>query len=129
MRLTVAGDTPTSVAICWPVWRCLRKASTAAQTAGVAWLGDESGFDERSRKPSTPSASNRPIHFATVFGVVLNWRATAALDSPKSTTARTIISRPLGVKGAFLCVSIRSSANRWRLATSAFTVQTEWTTS
>src|SRR5579863_6359207 len=30
--------------------------------------------------------------------------------SPSSTTVRTIISRPLGVKGAFLCVSIRSSA-------------------
>ena len=81
MRLTVAGDTPTSAAICWPVWRRLRKASTASQTAGVAWLGDESGLDERSRKPSTPSASNRSIHFTTVFGVVLNWRATAALLS------------------------------------------------
>src|SRR3954453_10024474 len=48
---------------------------------------------------------------------------------PKSTTARTISSRPFGVRRAFLCVSIRSSANRWGLATSAFPVQTEWTTS
>jgi len=79
--------------------------------AVVVWLGEESGLDERSRKPSTPSASKRSIHLATVFAVVLNWRATAALDSPQSTTARTIISRPLGVKGAFLWVSIRSSAN------------------
>ena len=49
-----------------------RKASTAAHTPGVAWLGDECGLDERSRNPSTPSASNRSIHLPTVFGVVLN---------------------------------------------------------
>src|SRR6478672_8225367 len=54
MRLTVAAETPTSAAICAPVWRCLRKASTAAQTAGAVWLGDERGFDERSCKPATP---------------------------------------------------------------------------
>jgi hypothetical protein len=36
-RLTVAAETPTSAAICAPVWRCLRKASTAAQTAGAVW--------------------------------------------------------------------------------------------
>jgi hypothetical protein len=39
MRLTVAAETPTSAASCLPVWRCRRKASTAAQTAGVAWFG------------------------------------------------------------------------------------------
>jgi hypothetical protein len=111
MRLTVAAETPTSAAICWPVWRCRRKDSTAKQMAGVAWLGDESGLEDRSRKPSTPSASNRAIHLATAFGVVLNFRAAAVLVNPQSTTARTIISRPLGVKGAFLCVSIRSPAN------------------
>src|SRR6185437_1518583 len=97
--------TPTSAAICLPVWRCRRKASTAAHTPGVVWLGDECGLDERSRNPSTPSASNRSIHLPTVFGVVLNRRAAAGLDRPSSTTARTIISRPLGVKGAFLCAS------------------------
>jgi hypothetical protein len=70
MRLTVAAETPTSAAVCAPVWRCLRKASTVAQTAGVAWLGEECGLDDRSRKPSAPSASNRAIHLATVFAVV-----------------------------------------------------------
>jgi hypothetical protein len=35
----------------------------------------------------------------------------ALATSPQPITARTIISRPLGVKGAFLWVSIRSSAN------------------
>ena len=52
----------------------------------------------------------------TVFGVVLNWRAAAAWVSLQSTTARTIASRPLGVRRAFLWLSIRSSANRfvWR---------------
>jgi hypothetical protein len=51
------------------------------------------------------------------------------LDSPPFTTARTIISRPLGVKGAFLCVSIWLPTNHRGLATSAFTVTAEWTTS
>ncbi len=94
-----------------PVWRCRRKASTAAQIVGVVWLGEESGLEERSCKPSTPSASNRLVHLATVLGVVLNRRAASALDRPPPITARTIMSRPLGVKGAFLCVSIRASAN------------------
>jgi hypothetical protein len=111
MRLTVAADTPTSAAICLPVYRRRRKASTAEQAAGAVWLGEESGLEERSRKPSTPSARKRLTHLATVFAVVWNARAAATLDSPPSTTDRTIISRPFGVKGALLCVSIRSSAN------------------
>ena len=41
IRLTVAGDTSTSVAICLPVWRCRRNVSTAAHVAGGVWLGDE----------------------------------------------------------------------------------------
>ena len=55
----MAGETPTSAATCSPVWRCLRKASTAAQTAGAVWLGDECGLDERSCKPATPPAGTR----------------------------------------------------------------------
>src|SRR6478736_6653296 len=104
MRLTVAAETPTSAAICAPVWRCLRKASTAAQTAGAVWLGDERGFDERSCKPATPSPRKRPTHLATVFGVVLNCRAAAAFDRPPSITLRAIASRPFGVRDAFWCV-------------------------
>jgi hypothetical protein len=129
MRLTVAVETPTATAICWPVRRCRRKAATAAQTAGGAGLGEQCGRDERSRKPPTPSASNRSIHSPTVLGVVLNRRAAAAFDSPSSTTAPTLISRPLAVKGAFLSASIRSPANHRPSAASAFTLQPESTTS
>ena len=111
MRLTVAAETPTSAAICAPVWRCLRKASTAAHTAGVAWPGDEWGLDERSCNPATPLARKRATHLATVFDVVLNCRAAATFDSPPSITLRAIASRPFGVSDAFLCVSIRFSAN------------------
>jgi hypothetical protein len=71
-RLTVAGDTPASAAICLPVRRCRRKFSMTALVAGDVWLGDERGLDERSRKPFTPSALNRSTHLATVFGVVLS---------------------------------------------------------
>ena len=84
MRLTVADETPTSAAICLPVRR--RPASTVGAWAGVAWLGDEWGLDERPRKASTPSAWNRSVHLETVFGVVWNARAAAAFDKPPSTT-------------------------------------------
>jgi hypothetical protein len=58
MRLTVAAETPTSAAICSPVWRCLRKASILAHVAGAVWLGDKRGRDERSCKPATPWRGN-----------------------------------------------------------------------
>jgi hypothetical protein len=51
------------------------------EPAGAVWLGNERGLDERSRNPSTPPARNRSTHLATDFGVVLNWRAAAALQS------------------------------------------------
>src|SRR5882757_499530 len=91
-------------------WR--RKLSAASQVASGIWPGDERGLEDRSRKPSRPSALKRSTHLATVFAVVLNRRAAAAFVSPPWTTARTISSRPFGVRRAFLCVSIRSSANR-----------------
>jgi hypothetical protein len=52
MRLTVAGDTPTSAAICLPVSRWRRKISMIAHVEGAVWLGNERGLEERSRKPS-----------------------------------------------------------------------------
>src|SRR6266508_5678685 len=127
MRETLALEIPSSVAMCSWVRRSRRKLSTASHVAGGIWTGDERGLEDRSRKPPTPSARKRSTHLPTVFGVVLNWRAAAALVIPRSTTARTISSRPFGVRRAFLWVSIRSSANRWGLATSAFPVRIEWT--
>src|SRR5712671_2158656 len=120
MRLTVAGETPTSAAICLPVWRWRRKTSTTAHVVGAVWLGNERGLEERSRKPSTPPARNRSTHLATVFGVVLNWRAAAALPSPPSITHRTMASRPFGVRGAFLWVSIRSLLGTLKLRNLSF---------
>ncbi|KRR12165.1 hypothetical protein CQ10_39880 [Bradyrhizobium valentinum] len=35
-----AADTPTSAAICLPVWHCRRNASTAEHVAGGVWLGN-----------------------------------------------------------------------------------------
>ena len=108
----MATETPTSAAISWPAWRCLRKASTLFAAAGPVRLGDEWGREERStQNPPAPRPESGLTHLATVFGVVLNWRATAVFDRPPSTTPRAIASRPLGVSEAFLCVSIRFSAN------------------
>src|SRR5258706_11105397 len=108
MRETLALEMLSSTAMCSCVRRSRRKLSTAAQVASGIWLGDERGFEERSRKPSTPSALKRATHLATVFVVVLYWRAAAALLMPRSTTARTMSSRPLGVRRALLWVFIRS---------------------
>lgn len=93
--------------------------STAEHVAGAVWLGNERGLEERSRKPSTPPARNRLTHLATVFGVMLNWRATAALLSPAS-THRTIASRPFGVRGAFLWLFIWSLRGKLKLRNLSF---------
>src|SRR3982074_1974938 len=66
-----------------------RKASTAVQVASAVWPGDERGLEDRSRKPSAPSALKRSTHLATVFGVVLNGRTAGAFLSPPRTAART----------------------------------------
>ena len=70
MRLTVAGDIPISAAICLPVWRCRRNASTVAHVAAGVWPGNEWGREERSRSPSTPSVRKRVTHLATIVGDV-----------------------------------------------------------
>jgi hypothetical protein len=80
----------------------------AAHGGGGVWFGDEWGLEERSRKPSIPSARKRATHLATVFGVVRYRRATVTTLSPSSTTARTIDSRPFGVRSAFLWLFIGS---------------------
>ena len=82
MRETLALEMPSSAAMCSWVRRWRRNLSTASAVASEIWLGDERGFEERSRKPTTPSALKRATHLATVLGVVLNWRAAAALLSP-----------------------------------------------
>src|SRR5262249_16954694 len=81
MRETLALEMPISAAVYSWVRRSRRKFSTASAVASGIWLGDERGLEDRSRKPSTPSAQKRPTHLPTVFGVVLNWRAAAALDA------------------------------------------------
>ena len=55
---------------------------------------------------------------ATVFGVVLNWRAAASL-SPAA-TLHTIASRPFGVRGAFLWVLIWSLRGTLKLRNLSF---------
>ena len=81
---------------------CVRKLIAAAKPG---WYGGPDLVRLAHVAPIERQLQIRSIHLATVFGFVLNWRAAAAWDSPQSTTARTIISRPLGVRGAFFWVS------------------------
>src|SRR5262245_38928410 len=108
MRETEALEMPSSPAMCSCVRRCRRNLSTASAAAREIWLGNEWGLEERSCRPSRPCSLKRSIHLATVLGVVLKRRAAAALLNPCSTTARTISSRPFGVRQALLWVFIRS---------------------
>jgi hypothetical protein len=62
----------------------------------------------------------RATHLVTVFGVVLNWRAAAALLNASSITLRTIASRPLGVRGAFLWLFIWSLRGTLKLCNLSF---------
>jgi hypothetical protein len=57
-------------------------ASTTVHVAAGVWIGDERGLEERSRNPSAPWARKRSTHLATVFSVVLNWRAAGGLAHP-----------------------------------------------
>ena len=112
MRLTVAGDIPISAAICLPVWRCRRNASTVAHVAAGVWPGNEWGREERSRSPSTPSVRKRVTHLATIVGDVELARGCGLAEPSFNNTAHHGLST-FGRKGAFLWVSIRFSANRW----------------
>jgi hypothetical protein len=57
---------------------------------------------------------------AIVFGVVLKRSAAPAWLNPPSTTLRTIASRPLGVKGAFLWTFIWSLLGTLKLRNLSF---------
>jgi hypothetical protein len=120
MRLTVAGERRFRPRFAYRCGAASAKASTAAHVAGGVWLGNERGLEERSCKPSTPSARKRPTHLATVFGVVLYRPVTAALLNPPSTTARTIASRPRGVRRAFLWLFIWSLRGTLKLRNLSF---------
>ena len=78
----------TSAAICSPVQRCRRKASTAAAVAGAVGLGIELGRDERSCKPSNSLGPETLTHLATVFGVMaaqpLVWTGRRSRRAPSS---------------------------------------------
>src|SRR6266516_1144513 len=115
MRETLALEMPSSAAMCSWVRRSRRNLSTSSAVARAIWLGNEWGFEERSRKPSTPSARKRATHLPTLFRrrVVLSCRG--GLGQPTIHYGANH-RRPLGVRRAFLWMSIRSSANRyvWR---------------
>ena len=97
----VAADTPVSAAICLPVQRWRRKASTCAITASGVGRLSRRGRDERSCSPATPSALKRFHHLRAVRGQTPAARAAASGACPLSIW-RAIRSRPCGVKRAFL---------------------------
>lgn len=69
------------------------------------------------------SERKRLTHLATVFAETFNWSAAAAFVRPPSITFRTMASRPFGVRGAFLWVSIRCSGHRLSFDIFSFLVQ------
>ncbi len=129
MRNTVARDSPRAMATSPPVRRWRRSAATCSAMGAGVRLGDRCGRDERSCKPLTPSDRKRLTHLRTVLTHTPMAVATAMGGCPSSKTRRTRISRPVGVKTAFLWMPIPSPLDSQCLATSASPVQTEWATS
>ena len=80
------------------------------------------GRDERSCKPSTPSARKRASHLRAVRGQTPAARAAASGVCPL-TMCRTKSSRPCGVRRAFLWMFIRSSGESLRSRNSSFLAQ------
>ena len=79
MRLTVAGETPASAAICLPVQRWRRSASTCSTIAGGVGLSQamRPRGAIRQARPA-PSASKRATHLRTVRGQTPAARAAAS---------------------------------------------------
>src|SRR5215218_4548809 len=77
MRLTVAGETPTVLAMCWPERRCRRKATTWSTMVGLVAARSRRGREERSTSPARPSAWNRATHLRAVRGQTPAARAAA----------------------------------------------------
>ena len=109
MRLTVAGETPSSAAIALPVQRRRRRSPTRATTVARVGLRRRCGRDERSSRPASPSARQRATHLRTVLTQSPKAVATAFGLCPCSTTRRTSSARLRGVRRAFLWTSIRPS--------------------
>jgi hypothetical protein len=84
-RLTVAGETPVSVAICLPVQRWRRSRPISSTTTRGVGCRSRCGREERSCNPSNPSQRYRSTHFRTVRGQTPAASATASGVCPLST--------------------------------------------
>src|SRR5262249_54469518 len=67
-RLTVAGETPTVVAISLPGMRWRRRLSMRSITSGGVGLRSRCGRELRSCSPTRPSCSRRSRHLRPVRG-------------------------------------------------------------
>jgi hypothetical protein len=92
-RLTVAGETPVSAAICLPVQRWRGSRSTFRTTSCGVGQRSRRGRELRSRSPARPSARYRATHLRMVRGQTPTANA-AAFGVCPLITCRTIRSRP-----------------------------------
>jgi hypothetical protein len=122
MRLTVTSETSTSAAICLPVQRWRRRASTFSTVAAGVGRLRRCGRELRSVNPARPSLRKRSNHFRTVRGQTPAARAAASAVCPLSTCITTR-SRPNGVSRAFLCMFIRSSEEITEVCNLSFLAQ------
>ena len=115
MRLTVAGETPTSAAICLPVQRWRRSASTCSTTAAGVGRRRRCGREERSCKPANAFGAEARHPFAHRPRADACGSCGGLRRLPAQRPARTIRSRPSGVRRAFLWMFIRSSEESLKL--------------
>src|SRR5580704_16416483 len=107
-RLTVAGETPTVVAISLPGMRWRRRLAMRSTTSGGVGWRSRWGRELRSCNPARPSCWKRSAHLRPVRGQT----PTASLAASGVCPLTIILasrSRPCGVRRAFLWMSIRLS--------------------
>lgn len=95
-RLTVAGETPTSLAMCFRDLRSRRRASIRAKTCGGVGRYRRRGRELRSCRPAKPRLDSAQPTCAPYAGKRLRLVRAACGICPRSTSATTR-SRPCGV--------------------------------
>ena len=100
-KLTVERANDRRRAIFLPVQRRFLSRRILFTCHLASRVGLTCGREDRSLRPASPSASQRPIHLYTVCRLTPSARPTSAGAWPSSSTRRTSRARPAGVSFAF----------------------------
>jgi len=112
---TVESAIPSTSAISAPVNRTRRSAAIASTRRSCVRLATSAGADERSNRPSGPSARWRASHLRAVRSLTPAAAAASISDHPATSIRSTNNSRPFTLRRALACNFIRCPPWNWRL--------------